>query len=175
MKVLLKKFSRKAVFQLNPDYFTVEILNERGAVYQNEINLREIKSYSIQFPNEKFNAIKFRLINNQLFEWSFFRIKQYDEDIIGADLIDNFIKLINEYNARASTLNKVVFQPSFYATKTGLFCIIGLFVFFVCAILLFALQSEKSLPVTFVFSSILIFQLILKRKRDLEFYKKMNL
>jgi hypothetical protein len=172
MGILLKRFTRGIFIQLYPEYFTFEIIDKNGSKIHTILRLNELRSYCIQFPNDKFNTIKFRFKDGKSFEYSFFQKKPRDADIDSLELIDIFQNSIKKYNNTTTNANKIIFQPSFYATNAGLFCIIGLSVSFIGAILLFSLYNAKSLPVTFVFSFILILQLTLKRKKDLDYYKK---
>jgi hypothetical protein len=173
IKILLKAFTRKIFIQLEPAYITVEIINNREGQLQRRLDLKDLKSYCIQFPNDKFNSIRFSLRNGKSFEYSFFKQKQSDEDIDTAQLIDAIQHLITEYNNSTTETSRISLVPGFYATFAGLLCIVGLSVSFAVAMFLFSLQNARSLPVTFLFSFLLIVQLIIKRKRDLDYFKKM--
>ena len=173
-RILIKKFTRQAFFQLYPDHFVTTISNEMRNEFGRKIFFEEILAYNIQFPNDKFCAIKFSLWGGESFEYSLFQKKQNDEDVEGIELIDAFTSAIKNFNLHKPKADKIIFQPSFYATKIGLACIVILSIFFIFAIILFSLYNEKSLPLTFVFSFILILQLVLKRKKELGYYKQLN-
>src|SRR5450631_2647118 len=115
MRMLLKRFTRKIIINLYIGYFTFEIVNKGGIEFQKKYDLNDLRSYCIQFPNERFNSIKFRLKNGKSFEWSFFQKKQSDEDVDAEIVIDNFNKSIKDYNNRTTTTNRIIFAPSFYA------------------------------------------------------------
>jgi len=137
-----------------------------------EINLEEVKSYSVQVPNDRFSSIKFNLRNGRSVEYSFFQKKQADDNITAEDLIGVFNQLIKTYNI-ASNKNKIELRPSFYATKAGLYCIVGLCVFLAVGIILASFVKGNALPLSFLFAAILIIQLMMKRKSELDYYKKM--
>ena len=170
---IIKKFTRKIFIQLSPGHFAATVLNANGGEVQSEVNLNVLRSYSIQIPNDKFSTIKFTFEDGKSFEYSFFQKQQSDESITTDELISSFHSLIREYN-NTSTTNKIIFKPSFYASNAGLFCIIGLSVFFIIAIYLASLSKTKALPVSLLFGFILILQLILKRKKELDYYKRMS-
>ncbi len=173
MRILIKRFTRKISLQLYPDYFVTKIPDQGGNETEKKIDLDKLASYSIQFPNEKFSSIKFKLHNNDSFEYSFFQKKQNDGDSDGIELINSFHSMIKNYNSTLNT-NKIEFKPSFYATNAGLTLIITLSVILVVAILLSYSYSQKSLPITFIFSFILILQLIIKRRKELNYYNSMR-
>ena len=106
--------------------------------------------------------------NYKYFEYSFFQEKQRDDDLSGKELINNFNLLIKAHNNNSLDSLKIIYLPSFYATPSGLYVLVGLSLFLILAIFLLTFYSEKSLPGTFIFSLLLIFQLIAKRKRELD-------
>ncbi len=173
MRLLIKRFTRKISIQFFSDHFTIELSDESKKNIETKIDLKNIASYNIQFPNEKFNSIKFRLRSSKSIEYSFFQKKEEDGDVDNKELFNSFHSLIKEYNNNFPE-NKIIFLPSFFATNTGLYIIIALSTLFIFTILLFSFVNEKSLPVTMIFSFLLILQLIVKRKSDLDYYKKMR-
>jgi len=172
MPLLLNAFTRETDIELNPDHFNFGIVNKDGKL-EKRIELAELESYSVQFPNNKFTSVRFWLRGGEANEFSFFREKK-EGDINTTELIENFRALIHDYNNRPGITEKIILRPSFYASNSGLYCIVGLSAFFLAGIILASFYSEKSMPVTFVFSLILIVQLILKRKKDLQYYKITN-
>jgi hypothetical protein len=174
MRILIRRFTREICIQFHIGYFTVEIYDKKRGDSQRKYKLNELISYSIQFPNDRFSSIKFWLINNKTIEYSFFQKKQSEKEVDTTYLFDAFHKLINDYNVSADDPNKISLRPSFYASSLGLFCIIGLSVAFLIAILLYSLDNVKSLPITFVFSLMLILQIIAKRKKELDYFRKIR-
>jgi hypothetical protein len=87
-------------------------------------------------------------------------------------LIQRFHSLITDFNKK-SEFDKIELKPSFYASSHGLQVIIGLTSFLGFAVILCSIISKKSIPVTFVFSVILIIHLWIRRKRELFYYKRL--
>lgn len=173
MSLLLNAFTRETEVKLTPEYFDFGIIIN-GNKLEKRIELAKLESYSIQFPNNKFTSIRFWLAGGEENEFSFFR-KKKEGDADTTELIENFQALIHDYNNRLRLTKQIILRPSFYASNSGLYVIIGLSVFFLAGIFFAFFYSQKSMPITFVFSSILILQLILKRKKDLDYYKRLIL
>lgn len=173
MRIVLKLFTKKVFIDLYSDHFIVRILNRDGSEAESEINLIDILSYSIQFPTDSISDIKFKLRNGAALYYSFSKIKQTAEDTDSEELINSFHSLINNYNRRASSENKIVLLPSFYASITGLVVIGLLSALLILTIIIVSLfKGASSLPFTFVFTVLIIFQLIVKRKKELDYYKR---
>ena len=171
---LLKRYTKKMNINFYSDSFATSIIDGVENVSENTIYLRNIKSYSIQFPNDNFNSIKFKLRDGGNLEYSFFQKKKYDNDIESAELINSFHLLISNYNSTKINSDKVLFKPSFYGTRAGLYTIISLVAFLIFALLLYSVYGTKPLPLTFLFSLILIVHLAIRRKKDLDYYKKID-
>ena len=169
---LLKAATKKMEINFLDDFFTVFI--DKNNSLEQKMYLRDIKSYSIQFPNDRFNSIKFNFKDGHNLEYSFFQKKQHDEDIESQELINHFHSFIKKYNFGKQDFDKVLFKPSFFARNIGLAVIIGLIVFLLLGICIYAIYGTKRLPLTFLFSFILIVSIIIKRIKDLNYYRKIN-
>jgi len=172
LKLLLNIFRKKMHLQIFFDHLQILIENHKGYQTEKRIDFTDIKSYSVQFPSEKFSSIKFNLTTNKSLEYSFYNNAFSKEDIGVTELIDSVHESIKKYNRSES--NKILFVPAFYATTKGLVLISSLIIFLLIGVFLYALYSSKSLPVTFIFSLILIGQLLLRRNKDFNYYKKTN-
>lgn len=173
IRVLLKRFTKKTVINLSDDRFIITIINSDRNEIQKEFKLKEILCYSIQFPNDNYRSIKFYLRDGKTFEYSFFEKPRNEKEVGAERIMDSYNLLIKNYN-KASDANQIQFKPSFYATNIGLLCIIGLSALFFLAIAITMLKNEKAIPVTLFFGFILIIQLILKRKKELNYYKSVK-
>jgi hypothetical protein len=169
LPLLLGVFTREVSIDLHPDQFNFEIRNKKGPV-EKVIRLSELDSYSIQFPTDRFSSIRFNVSDGKSHEFSFFKQKKDVSDVDAAELIESFRRVINDYNSRREITRRITLRPSFYASNGGLYLIIGLSVFLFAGILL-AFYKGKSVPLAFLFSLILIFQLIWKRWKELQYYK----
>ena len=173
----MKRYTRKVLITLHGESISVEILKktdsyEREGLFNCELN--ELWSYKIQFPNRRFAAIGFNLKPDRTVEYSFSK-KQIDSEQTNTDaLIESFHKLISDYNNRQPEDKKIPLLPSFYASKYGLYSIIGLIIFFCIAIVIHIIYNVKTLPISLFLGFAMIIQIALKRKTDMDFYKKMK-
>jgi hypothetical protein len=173
IKSLIKKFTHKVEFEMNSKAIICKFLSSQSETDNRVLILRDIISYSIQLPNEKFNSIKFNLQNNQKIEFSFFN-KRDNEENNGFEIISTLHSFINEFNNQNNEFEKILLIPSFYASKKG-FLIIGTFaILLIASIVIISFFLEKILPVTFVFSSILLIQILIRRKKEKDFFEKLN-
>jgi len=173
--MLLNLFTKKAFVELYSDPFLVRIFNRDENQSENANSLNDILSYSVQFPTDNMSDIKFKLKNGTSPYYSFFQKKKTAEDTDSEELINSFHSLIKNYNQQASTENKIVFLPSFYASTAGLVVISLLSALLILAILIVSLfKGVSSLPFTFIFTVLIIFQLVVKRKKELDYYKRMG-
>jgi hypothetical protein len=174
---LMRRYTRKVLITLSGESFSVEVLKktdsyEREGLFKYELN--ELGSYKIQFPNRRFAAVVFNLKPNRTVEYSFYKKKIDSEQSNTDDLIESFHKLISDYNNRQPEDKKIPLLPSFYASKYGLYSIIGLVIFFSIAIVIHIIYNVKTLPISLFLGFSMIIQIALKRKTDMDFYKKMK-
>jgi c-di-AMP phosphodiesterase-like protein len=171
MPLLFRAFTRQVHIGLDPDQFNFQI-EEKGDQINKVISMSSLESYSIQYPNERFCSIRFNTSDGKSQEFSFFTRKRDPADTDSAELLELFRKSIYSYNSRKEITRKIVFRPSFYARKEGFYCIVGLSVFLFVGICIASFYKEKTIPLTFLTSLVLIVQLILKRDKDLKYYRK---
>ena len=166
LRLLVRKFTKKIAFTFYDDYF-ITVVDDK---IENTVSLNRIKSYCLQLPNERYNSIKLRTKDDKAIEYSFFQRKQNNEDTDADELIRQFRLLINDFNKKSST-DRIELRPSFFASKQGQYTIVALVGLLIFGMILWAFFSEKSLPFTFVFSVLLIIQMMVRRKRELDYYK----
>lgn len=168
-----KCFTHAVLIHVGNDHITVRIGQTRKKQVLTEIPLNQLRSYSIQVPTDRFLSIKFNLIGGKSYEFSFFK-KRSEEDTVSAEaLIEIFHGLIKDFNGR-SAINQIPLLPSFYARRTGLVMIIGLLILLAVALFLALILEKKAIPAPLIFGVALIAQLVIKRKTDLEYFKKMQ-
>jgi hypothetical protein len=136
-----------------------------------EIQFSEIKSYKILFVNKRFADIIIYWNENKKNEYSFLREKADENKIDADDLLNKIESAIVSYNNETAG-EKIKLLPSFYASNSGLFCIFFLIILFCIAIILHITYSVKTLPFSLFFGAALLFQLILRRKADIKFYRE---
>ena len=171
MPLLFRAFTRQMHIELESDQFNFEIEGKVDRINK-VIIMSSLESYSIQYPNERFCSIRFNTSDGKSKEFSFFTKKRDPADTDSAELLEIFRKSIYNYNSRKEITRKIFFRPSFYARNAGLYCIIGLSVFLFMGICIASFYKGKTIPLTFLTSLLLIAQLIQKRSKDLEYYKK---
>lgn len=120
LPVLFRQFTKPVKIVLSPEQISFEIMNKNGPI-EKVIPLSNLKSYSMQFPTEKFSSIRFVSWNGRSEEFSFFTYKKDSADSDTAELIGHLRESIKEYNKRRDTATKIAFSPSFYASDLGLY------------------------------------------------------
>jgi hypothetical protein len=172
LKEMTKKYSYRANFILEEQKFLVIVhKNNSGITFNSEHNLRDIKSYSIQFPNRKLFAIKFNFKLGNFKEYSI--LKEIDNsENVEQRLISAFHSMMQLYNKDMPDSDKIHFNPSFYASFYGLLCIVGFLLLFVILITLQIILKVRFFPITIFFGLILLLQIIIRRKSDIDYYKK---
>ena len=173
---VIKMFTRKIIINLNEVSFSIITIKNNGQEERNETYLlEEISTYNIQFPTRKFSAITFNLREGKAREYCFFKEKKIAEQTNTTDLLGFFHKMIKDYNQRMPSNKQIIFVSSFMASQNGLICIVLMVVLLIVAIFIHILYQAKTLPITLFFGFALIVQLALKRKSDMDYYKKMQL
>lgn len=175
IRMLLNLSTKKVFIELQAEFFIVRILNTDGSKSEVKTDLDNILSYSIQFPADNMSDIKFKLKNDEICYYSFFQRKKNSEDVDSEELINSFHSLIMNYNRKTLSGNKIVFLPSFYASFKGLIFISslsGLLIITVVAVSLF--RGLSSVPFTFIFTLLIILQLGLRRKKEIEYFKQIQ-
>jgi hypothetical protein len=169
-----KKLRRKVIVKIEENLFSISILNGYRHPLIMEFNLDGIKAYNVQFPNKKFSTITFDLKVGKSYKYSFYKEKQGDEEYSGEDVIRAIYLLIKRHNLIISGIEKIYFKPSFFASRAGLVSIILLFILAIVAIIFHLIYQIKTLPVSLFFGIALLAQVIVKRKTEIEYFKKMK-
>ena len=171
---VLKIFTKKVVIIFKKNSITLTVQNSKNKITSTvEYYLNEIKSYTIQFPTFRFASIKLDLKNGKSVEYSFLQQKQDDTQASSDEILKRFHLIIENYNQTSFDTKKIFLKPSFFASKSGLFSIIGLCCLFIIAISLhISYHQMKSFPISLFFGFMTIIQLIFKRKADIHLYKK---
>ena len=171
----MKYFSRKAIIKLDLNKISFDIYKLKDETEEAilDYSLFDIKSYNIQFPTSRFACLTIYSNSGTKKEFSFlrrpFKYSQSDPDTVIESIHSNF-KNFNYAHADKKIIN---FEPSFYASKKGLYTIVFLGFLLIIPISL-AIKLDKGLPLTFFGSILLIGQLVIRRMTDLTFYKKMK-
>lgn len=174
--VLIKKLIKYFTFEIEiitTDKSLSFSIKERHKDFT-DIQLSEIKQYKILFVNRRFADIIIYWDKNRKSEYSFLREKVDDNKISGNDLIEKIHCIILKHNSILDVNDKIELLPSFYASNFGVYTILFMIILFIIAVILHIIYSIKTLPFTLFFSAAIIIQLMLRRKTDLEFYKKMK-
>ena len=169
--LLLKFVTKTTLFSFNDYDFSVFVSNSQK---EKKLELDDIKSYTVEFPNDRFCEIKFNFNYEKNIEYSFNQKKKHKEDIESSELIDYFHLFIKNCNSTKSDFEKILFKPPFYATNWGLVVIISLIAFLGLGIALYIIYDKKELPLTFLLSFILIMRVVSKRKSDLRYFREIE-
>ncbi len=175
--ILLKKIFQIFTFylkiQFNPNSFSITTYRINKNEQTNVYDISDILSYQVIFPNRRFQEIVFNMKSGSHLRLSLLCEKNEKENIDTSEIIIGFHEFIKQYNA-VEFSEKITLLPSFYASKIGLFSIIFLFSLFIAAIILHIIYDVKTLPITLFLIFLLIIRIILKRKKELDFYNKMK-
>jgi hypothetical protein len=174
---IVKRSTRRVQVTLEKDSFSVVInrMERKSQGQLLEYSLRHISSYKILFPGRRIAIILFYLRSHKTVEYSFLQ-KKIDSDQVDTNtLMESFHNMIRNYNDRQSEFEKISFSPSFFASRYGLYLIIGLTVLLGLVILLHVIYGFKFLPISLAIGVALIQLAAFKRKADLAFYKKIKI
>jgi hypothetical protein len=175
IKIVIRVFTRELLIEFKEDSFSIDILDKnREEVNNLEYDLKDICAYSVQFPNRRFCSIKFYFKSKTSKSYSFFREKLYDDQMDSEKLIELFQSQIKTYNRGVLPSERIIFEPSFWASSRGFAYIAGLVILLTLAICLHFLLASKTAPISLFFGFSLITQLILKRRADINFYRNMK-
>jgi hypothetical protein len=175
IKVMMKYFSRKAIIKLEENKISFDIykLNKETEEDLFDYSFFDIKSYNIKFPTSRFACLTIYSNSGTKREFSILR-RPFNYSHSDTDTVIETIHLsFKEFNITHSNMKVIEFQPSFYASKKGLYTIVFLGLLLIIPISL-AIRLDKGLPLTFLGSILLIGQIITRRVADLNFYKKMK-
>lgn len=173
LKQILNFFTRSIFVGLYDDRFVITGSNRSGKSFEDNIKLRDVLSYSIQLPIKNASDIQFNLSNGISYSYSFYQKGNKVGNVSNIELIDSFHLLIKKYNEKKPIENRIILIPSFYASYPGL-VVIGLLstLLIVAIVLISYFKGISSLPFTFIFTILIIFQLLIKRKRESDYYKE---
>lgn len=163
IKATMKFFTRKAVINLETDKISFDITKLTGDEGRETraYNLPDLESYQIQFPNSRFVCLilKLRSGNKQVFSLP----RQGNTSENTNNVIESIHKFLEQH--------QIELAPSFFASKMGLYTIIGLLII-LCIPFALAIHENKNLPVTIFTSIALMAQIISRRVIDLRIYNK---
>jgi hypothetical protein len=174
IKFIFAKFKKKIIVKLEENLFSTSIENKNEDEVYEQYYLNEIQAYNVQFPTRRFSSIAINLKNGKSIEFSFFTEKQGNEQNSGEEIINSIHLLIKKYNLSLSSAEKINFRRSFFASASGLTCIIAVSFLLLIAIILHIIIQVKTLPISLFFGIAILTQLVLKRKSDLEYFNKMK-
>jgi hypothetical protein len=170
INAVIKIFRREVFIDFHADSFSIKIVKDEA---EQGYPLNEVSSYNIQFTNRRFSAIRVNLKKGGGKEYSFLNNKIAPDQTETPDLINSFAQMIGGYNSGMAESEKIPFQPSFYASTSGLGCIFILSFLAIVAVAVHFYYQAKTAPVTLFFAVAVIVQLLIKRKTELDYYKKM--
>lgn len=168
-------FTRKALIKLDNDKISFDIFKLKDDNNESFVNYSffDIKSYNIQFPTSRFACLILNFNSGSKKEFSFLTRRFNDSQSDTDKIIESIHTSFKQFNIQHKQDKTIVFEPSFYASKKGLYTIVSLVLLSIITIVL-AIKLDKNLPATFVGAILIIGQLIIRRSTDLTFYEKMT-
>ena len=175
IRKVMNYFTRKVFIQLDNDKISFDILKlkDDAKEFFTDYSFFDINSYNIQFPTSRFACLILNLNSGSKKEFSFLTRNLSDSQSDTNKMIESIHRSFKLFNIEHKKVKTIEFEPSFYASKKGLYTIVTLVLLSIIPILL-AIKLDKNLPATFVGTILIIGQLIIRRSTDLSFYKKMT-
>lgn len=175
IKIVMNYFTRKALIKLDNDKISFDIFKLKDDNNESFVNYSffDIKSYNIQFPTSRFACLILNFNSGSKKEFSFLTRRFNDSQSDTDKIIESIHTSFKQFNIQHKQDKTIVFEPSFYASKKGLYTIVSLVLLSIITIVL-AIKLVKNLPATFVGAILIIGQLIIRRSTDLTFYEKMT-
>lgn len=173
IKKVFNYYGRRVSFKFENSSMEVIVIDGKEMEKRYTYLLTEIEAYQIQFPNQRFADIMFKLKSGKKIPFSFYINKNKAENIDTDALINYFHDFIKNYNQ--SSAEKIKLLPSFFATKGGIISIISLISLFVADIIVhIVLHKMGILPISLFLVLGIIIQVLLQRNKDLKYYNKMK-
>lgn len=168
-------FTRKVFIQLYNDKISFDILKLKDDAEESftDYSFFDINSYNIQFPTSRFACLILNLNSGNKKQFSFLTRHLSDSQSDTNKMIESIHTSFKQFNIEHNQVKTIKFEPSFYASKKGLYTIVSLVLLSIFTIVL-AIKLDKNLPATFAGTILIIGQLIIRRSTDLSFYKKMT-
>jgi len=175
LQILMKLFIKEALIGIHVDSIILTIFDRKETMHKTTINFNDVVAYSIQLPTLKTADIKFYLKNGKSLSYSFSTAKKNAHYADGKEVITIFQESINKFNRLAPGDRRIFLRPSFYASTKGLTVIVILSILLIAAVLIVSsIKGISSLPLSFLFTGLIIFQLLIKRKRELNYFNVMK-
>ncbi len=171
-KPLRLKFLKQIKFTFDEDFVLLEIFNYGTGILekQQQFKYTDIHSCVLSSTSKKTSTIKLFLQDSKKVQWTFVNEGKVKEDTSD---VDNNVSLA--VFKEMYTLNKqILLLPPFYASKGGIIALIILTGLFITAIIMNIIYYSKSQPLTLIMGASLYLQIIFRRKRDIELFKKLN-
>ena len=175
INIMMKFFTRKVCIQLDTDKISFNILKLKDDTEESLLDYQffDIRSYNIQFPTDRFACVILNLNSGNKKEFSFLT-QQFNESQTDTDMvIESIHSSFKQFNIEHKEAKVMEFEPSFYASKKGLYTIVFLGLLSIIPIVL-AIKLDKNLPPTLIGSVLIIGKLIIRRSTDLSFHKKIK-
>ncbi|MDO6430192.1 hypothetical protein Q4E93_06330 [Flavitalea sp. BT771] len=177
LKRIRKLFTKKIRLDFYADHFSMAVFNIKTTSQEemNDFKWDDIDAYGVTFPTIEYTTLKLYFKGGNKLAMTM----QGESDKSGKPeknvISDKLYEIISSYNAAASRDKPINFSPAFLATKGGIVFIVGLSALFLIAIILHLLYNSKPLPITLILGLGSFMQILVKRKKDMEMYKKFGM
>lgn len=145
---------------------------EKG--YNEKYFYSDIKSYKIYFPSYKYSCFLLKYKNGKKKEYCFiekmgtWKIEHYNKEII-----KSFHKQIQKYNTTQELNEKIIFEKSFFASKSGLIMVVLLISCWVLLLVLNILKHSNPKHIfQLCFLLLPLLHIVSQRKNAIDFYKE---
>ena len=174
--LFLDFFRKYFIFQgdlkISSDGFLIK-LQKPNVVEEINLAFNDIQNYKISFPSSEFYVIEFMFNDNRKIKFSFIDYAKEDSNTTSSsEIISLLNKSIKDYN-KASGARRIVYKPSFIASKRGLITLSAVFVLLLIAISLHIITKQyEIIPFSLIGGFLLLMRSISQRKVDLKYYKE---
>ncbi|MEP6684591.1 MAG: hypothetical protein ABJA35_15075 [Parafilimonas sp.] len=174
-KRIKKIFTRKALLEFNNDCFSVAISKLGCDEIQKTLTYEwgEIKAYKFYFTPSKLTYLDIYLKNGVHKEFGFKDDKTEEESIKSESVFSIFYSFIKEYNSDKKDVEKIKFLSGVFATKKGVILLCVLASLIIIDITLHILKYDSNIGFL-IFGGATLLGLIVKRKQQQNFYKRMS-
>lgn len=170
---LRKPFTKKATLNFRNDCISVGIFNKKNGELEqsNKIRFDEIKSFkAMNSTKDDSSFLKINFKNGSKLSYTFLQQSKENTKSSITSLVAEYIHLYNIQNENKT----IILAPSFFASKVGTYCIAGLTIILIAAVLLQTIYKPKTIPFTLFAGAILYLQIITQRKRDIRDMENFN-
>ncbi len=139
-------------------------LNEGGEIDKKDFYYEDIKSCVVNSTQNLYSTIVLEMANGEKKKFTFKKINNNEENSVSEDF----------FYCIKNRKKDLILNPTFFASKGGKNYIIGLAILMVSLLFFHIYYAPQSSPLTFIISISLFINILIKRKRDIKLFEKLN-